>query len=217
MKFANQLHQQMLAKICTFGGAWLLSLFLLAHSSAVMAQDGAPIESITPVVQKRGVMQQMHDVSTTFQVNNMIKSAPAVNKKAEINVTTVNDIVLLTGSVKSAEDKRWAEETAQRHPRVLKVINQLSVRSHRTFGEILGDKRLQISVKARLTKALKDKSSTVHTVVYKKVVYLMGVVTRATAETAAEVASNTRKVERVITIFQIHEGDGAGAPTNAAS
>ena len=160
----------------TVGFAVLSIVVLSANSSVSYAQD-AEVKSLNPVVENRGVMQQMEDTSITFRVNNLISENEQVMSKSEVNVTTVNGIVLLTGAVKSAEDKHWCEQVANSHPKVLKVINELKVRKQRSLLNV-------------------------HVVTYDKVVYLMGVVSKDVADRATKVASNTRKVDRVITIFQ---------------
>ncbi len=204
MKSANTLSEFLTERIRAVGGMMVLFMLPLTLHGVTFA-DSAQVESIDTTVENRGVLRQMQDVGITFRVNNMISADEAVNEKAEINVTTVNGIVLLTGSVKNAEDKQWCEDTALRHPNVLKVVNELRVRKHRRFGEIIRDKTLQISVKARLTTKLGDEAPTVHVVTYGRIVYLMGVVSKSVADKASEIASNTSRVERVITIFQFKE------------
>ena len=183
-------------------GIAVLSIVVLSANSSVSYAQGAEVESMNPVVENRGVMQQLEDTSITFRVNNLIHENEQVMSKSEVNVTTVNGIVLLTGAVKSAEDKHWCEQIANSHPKVLKVINELKVRKQRSLLNVGRDKALQASVKIRLINELDAESPTVHVVAYDKVVYLMGVVSKDVADRATKVASNTKKVDRVITIFQ---------------
>ena len=183
-------------------GIAMLSIMLLSANSSISYAQSAEIKSLNPVVENRGVMQQMEDTSITFRVNNLISENAQVMSKSEVNVTTVNGIVLLTGAVKSAEDKHWCEQIANSHPKVLKVINELKVRKQRSLLNLGRDKALQASVKFRLINELDAESPTVHVVTYDRVVYLMGVVSKDVADRATKVASNTKKVDRVITIFQ---------------
>lgn len=183
-------------------GIAVLSIVVSSANSSVSYAQSAEVESLNPVVESRGVMQQLEDTAITFRVNNLISENEQVMSKSEVNVTTVNGIVLLTGSVKSADDKRWCEQVASSHPKVLKVVNELKVRKQRSLLAIGRDKALQASVKIRIINELHAESPTVHVVTYDKVVYLMGVVSKDVADRATKVASNTRKVERVITIFQ---------------
>lgn len=183
-------------------GIAVLSIVVLSVNSSDSYAQSAEVKSLNPVVENRGVMQQLEDTSITFRVNNLISENEQVMSKSEVNVTTVNGIVLLTGSVKSAQDKHWCEQVADSHPKVLKVINELEVRQQRSLLDIGRDKALQASVKIRIINELDAESPTVHVVTYDKVVYLMGVVSKDVADRATKVASNTKKVDRVITIFQ---------------
>ncbi len=184
----------------------IASLILLLPSAVLLADD-APVESKNPIVERRGVLQKMEDTSITFRVSNLIEFNEDVSNKADVNVTTVNGIVLLSGSVATAEDKQWCEDTARSHPKVQKVVNELKVRAHRSAFALARDKALQVTVKFRLVNELDEESPTVHVVVYDKVVYLMGVVSESVAERAAQVARQTKRVDRVITIFQFKESD----------
>ena len=184
----------------------VMALILVFPNVAALADD-APVESKNPTVERRGVMQKMEDTGITFRVSNLIEFNKDVSTKADVNVTTVNGIVLLSGSVATAEDKQWCEDTARSHPKVQKVINELKVRDHRSPFALARDKALQVAVKFRLVNELDEESPTVHVVVYDKVIYLMGVVSESVAERAARVARQTKRVDRVITIFQFKEED----------
>ena len=183
-------------------GIAVLSIVIFCANGNVSYAQSAEVTTLNPVVENRGVMQQLEDTSITFRVNNLISENNQVMSKSEVNVTTVNGIVLLTGSVKNAQDKYWCEQVASSHPKVLKVINELKVRKQRSLLNIGRDKALQASVKFRIIRELDAESPTVHVVTYDKVVYLMGVVSKDVADRAANVASSTKKVDRVITIFQ---------------
>ncbi len=189
-------------KLAVAVGIAVLSIAVLSANSSISYAQSAEVKSLNPVVENRGVMQQLEDTSITFRVNNLISENEQVMSKSEVNVTTVNGIVLLTGAVKSAQDKHWCEQIASSHPKVLKVINELKVRKQRSLLDIGRDKALQASVKIRIINELDAESPTVHVVTYDKVVYLMGVVSKDVADRATKVASNTKKVDRVITIFQ---------------
>ena len=183
----------------------MFAAVLLVFPVGLSHADDAPVESKNPTVEPRGVMQKMEDTSITFRIANLIEHNKDVSDGAEINVTTVNAIVLLTGSVKSAQDKQWCEDTAADHPKVLKVINELKVQKRRNVVGLAKDKALQASVKVRMIAELDDENPTVHVVVYAKTVYLLGVVSHDVADRAVRVARETRSVDRVITIFQFKE------------
>ena len=170
--------------------------FMLLFALAGFAQTEKPVEP-------RGVTQKMEDSSITFRLSNLItKNKSELGPDTQVNVTTVNGVVLLTGAVENADAKEWVENLVNQHPHVRKVVNELRVEGIRNPLALGKDKILQISVKTRLSSELKKKSPTVHVVVYRKTVYLMGVVTEDIAEMAAKIAQNTKGSERVVTVFE---------------
>ena len=155
-------------------------------------------------VEPRTVTKKIEDSSITFRLSNMIKkNTPELGSDTQVNVTTVNGVVLLTGSVENAKAKNWVDDLANEHPYVRKVVNEIRVEKSRTPLALGKDKILQISVKHRLSRALKETSPLVHVVVYRKTVYLMGVVSEEIAQRAAKIAQNTKRSERVVTVFEL--------------
>ena len=153
----------------------------------------------------RPVTQIVDDSSTTFRLSNFIARNSEVAKNANVNVTTVNGIVLLTGSIKTADDKLWVEDLAKNEVGVRRVVSELRVEKIRNAIVRGKDKLLQLSVKHRLSSQLKEGSAAVHVVVYRKTVYLMGYITSDIADQATEIASNTKGAERVIRVFELRE------------
>ena len=171
--------------------------FLMLFAITGFAQTEKPVES-------RSVTKKVEDSSITFRLSNLIKkNAPELGSDTQVNVTTVNGVVLLTGSVENAKAKNWVEDLANEHPYVRKVVNEIRVEKSRTPLALGKDKILQISVKHRLSRALKKASPLVHVVVYRKTVYLMGVVSEEVAQRAAKIAQNTKRSERVVTVFEL--------------
>ena len=153
----------------------------------------------------RPVTQVIDDSATTFRIRNFIARNENLWEFTNVNVTTVNGIVLLTGNVKSAEEKQWIEDLASGEQGVRKVVNELRVERIRSALQIGKDKLLQLSVKHRMTKGFKQGSASIHIVVYRKTIYLMGYVDSETAEKATEIARTTKGIERVIKVFELIE------------
>ena len=171
--------------------------FLVSFASTSFAESEKPVEP-------RTLTKKIEDSAITFRLSNQItKSKSELGSDTQVNVTTVNGVVLLTGAVETAEAKQWVEDLSNEHPDVRKVVNELRVEKPRTPLAIGKDKVLQISVKHRISTQLKDMSPKVHVVVYRNTVYLMGVVPEDIADEAARIAQNTRSSERVVTIFEL--------------
>ena len=153
----------------------------------------------------RTVIQMVEDTESTFKISNLLEKNKGLTEHSHVNVTTINGIVLLTGSVGNASEKKWVGGVAEDHPNVRKVINELRVEKVRTPLELGKDKILQISVKHRISSELKELTPLVHIIVHRQIVYLMGIVTPEIAEISVEIARTTRRAERVVKIFEIKE------------
>ena len=155
----------------------------------------------------RSAIQMLSDTEATFTISNILHKNKDLGEHAFVNVTTINGIVLLVGSVGNASEKKWVEGVAEDHQNVRKVVNELKVEKARNVLEIGKDKLVQVSVKHRISKELEEYSPNIHIIVHRKIVYLMGIVTPDIAEMASEIARTTRNVERVIKIFEIKESE----------
>ena len=153
----------------------------------------------------RTVIQMIEDTESTFKISNLLGKNKGLAEHSHINVTTIYGIVLLTGSVSNARDKKWVEGIAEEQPNTRKVINELRVEKVRNPLELGEDKFLQLSVKHRISRKLKELSPLVHIIVHRRTVYLMGVVTPEIAEISAKIARTTYLAERVVKIFEIKE------------
>ncbi len=153
--------------------------------------------------QSRTFVQKMEDTGTTFKISNFIKKNEELEKSSNINVTTVNDIVLLTGTVKTAEQKEWVQNLSESHPNVREVINELRVSKKRGLRQMTRDKYTQAAIKLQLSSYLRSESTGVYVVVAFDTVYLMGHVDSEVAKFATAIARSQNSVERVITIFEV--------------
>ena len=177
--------------------AIVLTCIIFANSQAQTGPDN----------KGRSAIQMLSDTEATFTIKNLLNKNGGLGEHAFINVTTVNGIVLLVGSVGNASEKKWVEGVAEGHQNVRKVVNELRVEKARNVLEIGKDKLVQVSVKHRISSQLKEYSPHIHIIVHRKIVYLMGVVTPDIAEMASEIARTTRNVERVVKIFEIKESE----------
>ena len=99
----------------------------------------------------------LSDTESTFTISNILnKDKGLTGKLTFVNVTTINGIVLLVGSVGNASEKKWVEGVAEDHPNIRKVINELRVEKVRNPLELGKDKLIQVSVKHRISKELKE-------------------------------------------------------------
>jgi osmotically-inducible protein OsmY len=126
-------------------------------------------------------------------------------KDSHVNVTSYNLGVLLTGEVADEKTKADVAESIRKVASVKSVTNELNIGGKSSLASRSNDGLITTNVKSRLLGAKGVSSNHVKVVTEASVVYLMGIVTRAEGDAAAEVARTTSGVSRVIKVFEYVE------------
>jgi osmotically-inducible protein OsmY len=134
----------------------------------------------------------------------------------QVNVTSYNRRVLLTGQAATEEIKNKLADIAKNVPNVVSVVSEVLVAGSSSFGSRSNDGLITSNVKARFLTNNGGQFSPNHVKVTTEnnVVYLMGLVTPAEGEAAAEVARTSSGVEKVVKVFEYL--DTAPTPGTAA-
>jgi osmotically-inducible protein OsmY len=134
----------------------------------------------------------------------------------QVDATSYNRRVLLTGQAATAEIKEKLAAIAKDVPNVASVTNEVVVSGSSTFGSRSNDGLITSNVKARFLTHSDSKFAPNHVKVTTEdgVVYLMGIVTPAEGEAAAEVARTSSGVRQVVKVFEYV--DKAPEPGTAA-
>jgi osmotically-inducible protein OsmY len=123
-----------------------------------------------------------------------------------VNATSYGGIVLLTGEVPAETAKADIAELARTTPKVRSVQNELVVGAVTDLGSRTNDTLITSKVKTRFVEANKFQINHVKVVTERGVVYLMGIVRRDEGDAAAEIASTTSGVQRVVKVFEYIAG-----------
>lgn len=119
-----------------------------------------------------------------------------------INLTSYNRTVLMTGEVPTEAAKQEAEKIVRGVPNVSNVINELAVAGNSSYTSRSNDSYLTSKVKVRFVDQGKFQVNHVKVVTENNVVYLLGLVTRKEADSAAEIARTTGGVQKVVKVFE---------------
>jgi osmotically-inducible protein OsmY len=130
----------------------------------------------------------------------------AKHPNAHISVVSFNHVVLLNGTAPDEAAKADIERIARGVDGVKDIYNEMKVGPKPTIsgtaGSSAADGFLTSKVKARMVDARKFNPVHVKVVSEDGTVYLMGIVTRAEADAATEVARTTSGVKRVVRMFE---------------
>ena len=157
-------------------------------STALMATD------------RRSAGAQLDDTTIEFKVAELIRSQ--YGERAHINVTSYNGIVLLTGEVADQAMLASIHNFAKGTEKVRSVQNDAVVGPNSTLETRTNDTFITSKVKTRLLEGSQVPGTLVKVVTEQGVVYLMGIVSKPEGDAAAQIASTTTDVKRVVKVFE---------------
>jgi osmotically-inducible protein OsmY len=149
---------------------------------------------------RRSVGAQADDEAIELKISNSIGTG--YGDRVHVSVTSYNGIVLLTGEVPSPDIVRDIGETARTTAKVRVVHNEIVVAAVSPVGSRTNDSYITSKVKTRFVEKNKFSATHVKVVTDRQVVYLMGLVKRDEADNAAQIASTTEGVLRVVKLFE---------------
>jgi len=188
--------------VAPFALAAVLAMTLAAGGCAVVVV-GATVGAGTLVAMDR---RSSSVVASDQQVEQKIAKAVgdrwATGTGVHLNVTSYDGKVLLTGEVPTAAIRDEIQKIASSTPYVRGVNNELMVGPETLIAARTRDSYITSKVKARLVEAKRLDAKDVVVVTERGVVYLLGLVSPAQGDAAAEVAASTSDVVRVVKLFE---------------
>lgn len=180
------------------------TLMAAALAAAALTQTGCFTVAATGIAVGAMAAADRRTIGTQTEDQGIeIKAMQHLSKlKGRISVTSFNRRVLLTGQVLDEATRREAGEITARVGEVQAVHNELQVAGPVSFGTQAADTSLTAQVKAAFIDAADLQANTIKVVTEAAVVYLMGIVTHAEGQRAAQVASRVSGVKRVVTVFE---------------
>lgn len=164
-----------------------------------MVVTGAAVGAMA-AVDRRTLGAQTED--QTLELKGLTQVRDTIGNTGGVSMTSYNRKVLLTGQVPDQDTRAKVEKLVRGLPNVRDVVNELQLAPAGGLGMAAGDLALSTRVKAALIQAAGVESQTIKVVSESGVVYLMGLVTRAEGDRAAQAASRVSGVTRVVTAFE---------------
>lgn len=119
-----------------------------------------------------------------------------------VSVTAYNRFALVTGTAANENAKMDIERIVGSIPNVKGIANELVIENPSSNSSNSSDSRITGNVKVRFVKSASLKADQIKVVTENGVVYLMGLVTRAEADAASDIASTTAGVQKVVRVFE---------------
>ena len=131
-----------------------------------------------------------------------IRAAHEQLKKAHINITAFNGMVLITGQVASNELKKAAGDSVSGLRKVRTVHNELEVAGPTSMMARTNDSWLTTKVKAALLSSTDTEGTRVKVVTENGIVFLMGLLTRSEGDAAVEKTRKVFGVQKIVKVFE---------------
>lgn len=152
------------------------------------------------VSDRRSAGAQIDDEAIELKISNRFREQFGT-AQYNVGITSFNRRVLLTGEAANPEVKNKLTEIARSVPNVAGVTNEVS---EQFLGNKAGDALVTSNVKTRLLTNNEGRFSPNHikVITENSTVYLMGIVTQAEGDAAAEVVRTSKGVHGVVKVFE---------------
>jgi len=182
--------------------AFLLILISTSSCTAFLVEatgeDGIQED---PTERTTGQVIEDRSIQTKIVVN--MKSQEPAFRSAHFDVVSHNGVVLLVGQVASEELKARATEIAsQASTKIRRIHNELEVAGKTGLLARGNDTWIATKIRTQMLADSEVPSGQVRVITENGAVYLMGLISEADGEQAAELARNVNGVTRVVKVFE---------------
>jgi osmotically-inducible protein OsmY len=181
---------------------WLSSLVIAAgllHGCAPILIGAGGAMAYSTLEDRRTTGVQIDDEGIELRAGNRI--GERYSNAVHVNSTSYNRSVLLTGEVPDAPTREDIEKIVRAVPGVRGVSNELEIAGNSSLGARTNDSFVTSKVKARFIDGGKFSHVHIKVITENGVVYLLGIVTEAEADEAADIARTVAGVRKVVKIF----------------
>ncbi len=185
----------------TLIAALLAALIAPTLSGCVAAVATGATAGALAVMDRRTFGTQTEDEGIEWKILGNLMNK--YGEKVHVNQTSYNRKVLLTGEVPDEKTKEDIERMVRGISGVQDVWNELQIGPPSTFQNRSNDAYITSKVKGRFVDGGKFRANLVKVVTEAGTVHLLGMVTRAEADSAIEIARTTAGVKKVVNVMEI--------------
>ena len=142
------------------------------------------------------------DQGVEFKAALAIFNNKDIYEQSNINVTSYNGIILITGETLTEQLKRQVYDLVRVIPKVRTIHNELIIAAPSSLPSRSSDAWITSKVKAKITSDRQIDPFYIKVVTEHGVVYLMGIVNQSESDRAVGIASNSAGVQRVVKMFE---------------
>lgn len=181
--------------------AMMVASTSLLLQGCIAAVAGGAMVATNTVTDPRSVGTQVDDGTLELRVENAINKDGQLRKEARISATAYQGVVVLAGQVPNQDLQTRAKQIAEGVEGVRRVHNELRLGNPIGLDVAASDTWVTTKVRSQILTSSQVKSSNIKINTENGEVFLLGLVTRQAGQTAAQIASQTAGVKKVITAF----------------
>jgi len=181
---------------------WIISAALLLLQGCVPLLIGGAATGVGAAHDRRTLGAIIDDENIELKAAASIGLDANINKLVHVNITSMNGIVLLTGEAATPEARDQVLTHLRAVNGVRRITNELRDAPPSTLGSRSRDSLITSAVKSRFLVTRHLDPTRVKVVTEANVVYLMGLVTHAEGDLAAEQAATIEGVTGVVKVFE---------------
>ena len=175
-------------------GPWL-------SACAPLVVGGAAATTALVASDRRTAGAQLEDKRIELKAGGSIQKT--LGEKVNVNVSSFNRRVLLTGEVPTQKDKENAEKIVREIENIALIHNDLAIAGPSSMMQRSSDVLLSTGVRARLLTTRGLDPNAISITSERGSVYLMGIVTKREADLATEAVRSFSGVQRVVQVFEL--------------
>ncbi|MBU2070513.1 MAG: BON domain-containing protein [Gammaproteobacteria bacterium] len=181
--------------------AALTLLALLQGCAAAVVAGGAG--AVTAANDRRTLGAQIDDKNVVLKAQRALADNAATAEGSNINVTSYNGVILLTGQTRNEQIRQQAQALVRQLDGVRDVQNQIRLSNNTALTTRTRDSWISTKVKTQLLADKQVSGLNIKVVTENAEVFLMGIVSEQEAAKAVEITRHVEGVARVIRAFEI--------------
>jgi osmotically-inducible protein OsmY len=184
--------------------ALLIATQLLSGCAPVVV-GGAVAGTVTVANSRRSPGAIVNDETIELKARLAILENKELNSQVHVEITSYNEIVLLTGEAPTPELRTQVEDLVKKIPMVRLIHNEMTIAAPSSYMTRASDSLITAKVKTEILgiNNIEGFNGTRVTVVTSNgTVYLMGLVTHKEADAVTEVARQVGGVQRIVKVFE---------------
>ena len=178
-------------------------LALLQGCAAAVVAGGAT--AVTSANDRRTLGAQIDDKNAVLKAQRALADDALTAEGSNINVTSYNGVLLLTGQTRSEQIRQQAQVLVSKIDGVRDVQNQIRLGNNTAMTTRTRDGWISTKVKTQLLADEQVSGLNIKVVTENAEVFLMGIVSAPEAAKAVDIARHVDGVARVVQAFEIRQ------------